>query len=122
MNRFWENGSGHSGRCPHLRDMFKLLSSELSLELVKELIDEEKDVSTMAAALELDAPAISRHLKLLHSYSIVQVKCSKQHHIYSLGAAVEVSQLGDLLRVKTKTADGAVIDISIPSPDRHGRR
>ena len=114
MKRFWENGSGHSSPCPSVRKLLKLLSAEISLDILAKLAMGAMDVSHMAESIEFDIVATSHCLKAMHSFSIVEVKREKQRHIYRLGPGVKVSLNGEQFYVSAKTADGAKVVVRVP--------
>ena len=114
MKRFWEEGSGHSSVCPSVRKLLKVLSSDISLDVLVQLTRGAGDVTSVADAVEFDIVATSHCLKTLHSYSIVEVKREKQRHIYSLGPGVKVSLNGENFYVSARTSDGAKIVLRVP--------
>jgi DNA-binding transcriptional ArsR family regulator len=114
MTRFWENGSGHASPCPHARKLLKLLGCEVSLEILVQLANNEKDVSEVARDLELDVTTISRGLKALHGFAMVEVKRVKSQHLYRLAPGIKVSVNGVNVCVTAKAADGARLVLRMP--------
>lgn len=54
-----------------LTEFFRVLSNPRRILIIEELQDEEKDVSSLAAALELEQSAISKHLAALRALKLV---------------------------------------------------
>src|SRR5580765_7225010 len=90
MNRFWKNRSGSNEHCPDVPRMLKLLSTQLNLEILLQLNAGEKDVTTIANDLELECSNVSRCLRRLHSFSMVEMTRAKKQHRYRLGAGVRL--------------------------------
>lgn len=118
MERFWEEGSGHARICPRIVNMLRVLSVDVNLEVLDQLATASANVSGLARILDLHEAAISRHLKELHSFSMVSVVQSRQSHIYSLGAGIEVIPNGTTLQVRGSAADGGAVFVDFPRPRR----
>jgi len=67
-----------------LADLFRLLAHADRLRLIEELRGGEKDVSGLAAALDLPATRISQHLALLRAHRLVEERRDGRSHFYRL--------------------------------------
>lgn len=67
-----------------LADLFKQLAHPDRLRLIEELRLGEKDVTGLAAALELPATRVSQHLTLLRAHRLVEERRDGRSHFYRL--------------------------------------
>lgn len=114
MARFWEAGSNHNGHSPDTREMLKFLGRSRPLELIDGLLDGRQDVSHLAESLDLDITNISPTLKMLHKYSLVEVKSIGSRHFYQLGPAVKASRADGSLVLEVRTSDQGMIIVTVP--------
>ncbi len=67
-----------------LADLLKLLAHPDRLRLIAELRLGERDVTSIAAALDLPATRISQHLALLRAHRLVEERRAGRTHFYHL--------------------------------------
>jgi DNA-binding transcriptional ArsR family regulator len=67
-----------------LADLFRLLAHADRLRMVEELRLGEKDVTGLAAALDLPATRVSQHLALLRAQRLVEERRDGRNHFYCL--------------------------------------
>ena len=67
-----------------LADLFKLLAHGDRLRLIEELRLGEKDVTSLATALDLPATRVSQHLALLRAQRLVEERRDGRSHFYRL--------------------------------------
>ncbi len=65
-------------------DIFRVISHPDRIRLIEELRVTEKDVNTLATALDLPGPRVSQHLSQLRARRIVEERRDGRHHYYSL--------------------------------------
>jgi len=74
----------------HSRSVLAVLAHALTSELLCVIGENELDVSTLAARLELDTSLVSHHLRRLHSLELVEFRVHSRRHIYRLTSKVRV--------------------------------
>ena len=67
-----------------LAEIFKLISHPDRIRLIEDLRNGEKDVNSLAEALELSGPRVSQHLGILRTHRIVSERREGRHHFYHL--------------------------------------
>lgn len=67
-----------------LAEIFKLIAHPDRVRLIEELRAGEKDVNSLADALELPAPRVSQHLSLMRAHRIVEERRDGRRHFYHL--------------------------------------
>jgi DNA-binding transcriptional ArsR family regulator len=67
-----------------LADLLKLLAHCDRLRLIEELRLGEKDVTSLAVALQLPATRVSQHLALLRAHRLVEERRDGRSHFYRL--------------------------------------
>ncbi|MEM7704692.1 MAG: metalloregulator ArsR/SmtB family transcription factor [Pseudomonadota bacterium] len=67
-----------------LSQILKTISHPDRVRIIEELRGDEKDVNTIAAALELTSTRISQHLSLMKAHRIVDERREGRHHYYHL--------------------------------------
>jgi len=67
-----------------LAEMFRLLSHPDRIRLIEELGSSEKDVNTLADAMQLPSARVSQHLAQLRAHRIVEERRAGRHHFYHL--------------------------------------
>ncbi|MEF8879332.1 MAG: metalloregulator ArsR/SmtB family transcription factor [Candidatus Thermoplasmatota archaeon] len=65
-------------------DVFKALSSETRIKILKKLIDKEIHLSGLAREIGLSKPVISRHLKILEKNNLVSRKKYGRTHVFKI--------------------------------------
>jgi len=67
-----------------LAEIFKLLAHPDRIRLVEELRNGERDVNSLASALDIPASRVSQHLALLKANRLVEERRDGRHHFYHL--------------------------------------
>lgn len=67
-----------------LSEIFKVISHPDRIRLIEELRHDEKDVNTLASALDLPGPRVSQHLSQLRARRIVEERRDGRRHFYHL--------------------------------------
>jgi DNA-binding transcriptional ArsR family regulator len=67
-----------------LADLFRLLAHADRLRIIGELRQGERDVTGIAAALDLPATRVSQHLALLRAHRLVEDRRDGRNHVYRL--------------------------------------
>ena len=78
------------------RDAFAALGDANRREIVRSLVDGAKSVQEIADDMPISRPAVSRHLKVLKSAGLVDVRAEGVRNVYSLTTA-GVSDVRDFL-------------------------
>jgi len=69
----------------NLARTFSALADETRLDLVEHLIASgEQSAGALCARTEISAPAVSRHLKVLHEAGLLQRRVAGTHRFYSV--------------------------------------
>ena len=96
-----------------LADLFRLLAHPDRLRLIEELRLGERDVSSIAAALDLPATRISQHLAPLRAHRIVEDRREGRNHFYRLtrpGIAAWLVEALEFVEVRNRLVEGADIE------------
>ena len=96
-----------------LADLLKLLAHPDRLRLIEELRSGEKDVTSIAAALDLPATRVSQHLGSMRAHRLVEERREGRNHFYRLtrpGIAVWIVEALDFLDVRSPLEEGAHIE------------
>lgn len=67
-----------------LADLMRLLAHADRLRLIEELHQGERDVNSLAAALQLPSTRVSQHLGLLRAHRLVEERRDGRNHVYRL--------------------------------------
>lgn len=108
-----------------LADLLKLLAHADRLRLVEELRQGEKDVTGLAAALDLPATRVSQHLALLRAQRLVEERRDGRSHFYRLAhpyLADWILEALPFVDIRRRLEDADHIDAaralwSVPDPD-----
>lgn len=90
-----------------LAEFFRALSNNNRILIIEELADGEKDVSSIAAALQLQQSAVSKHLAVLHIHKLVDERKEGRSVFYRLSDLDIVSWMGDGARFAVSNSDNA---------------
>lgn len=96
-----------------LADLLRLLAHPDRLRLIEELRSGERDVSSIAAALDLPATRISQHLAPLRAHRIVDERREGRNHYYRLthpGIAAWIVEALEFVEVRNRIALDAPIE------------
>ncbi|MEE4205969.1 MAG: metalloregulator ArsR/SmtB family transcription factor [Erythrobacter sp.] len=96
-----------------LADLLKLLAHPDRLRLIEELRPGEKDVTGIAAALDLPPTRVSQHLASLRAHRLVEDRREGRNHFYRLtlpAIADWILEALDFLEVRSPLEEGAHID------------
>lgn len=110
-----------------LADLLKLLAHADRLRLIEELRHGEKDVTGLAAALDLPATRISQHLSQLRAHRLVEERRDGRNHFYRLAHAHLADWILEALPfvdIRTRLEDAEHIDAAralwgLPDPSSH---
>ncbi|MGD9680339.1 MAG: ArsR/SmtB family transcription factor [Candidatus Obscuribacterales bacterium] len=81
-----------------LAEFFRVLSNPRRILIIEELKSAERDVSSIAAALELDQASVSKHLAVLRSYRLVVERKEGRSVFYRLSDVEMTSWIIDGLK------------------------
>lgn len=74
--------------CTPLPDLFSALGDPVRLAIVERLLTEgETAAGELSAGFEISAPAISRHLAVLHAAGLVTRRADRQRRLYAIEPA-----------------------------------
>lgn len=96
-----------------LADLLKLLAHPDRLRLIAELRAGERDVTSIATALDLPATRISQHLALLRAHRLVEERRAGRTHFYHLvqpQLADWIVQALQFVDVRNRLGEAAHID------------
>ena len=96
-----------------LAELLKLIAHPDRLRLIEELRQEEKDVTSIANALDLPSTRVSQHLASLKAHRLVQERREGRNHFYRLtrpAIAAWIVEALEFLDVPSPLEDGAHID------------
>ena len=96
-----------------LAELLKLIAHPDRLRLIEELRQEEKDVTSIANALDLPSTRVSQHLASLHAHRLVHERREGRNHFYRLtrpAIAAWIVEALEFLDVPSPLEDGAHID------------
>lgn len=65
-------------------ELFKALSSPARLALIRELVDEPKDVTALTEATGMSQPLVSQHLRTLRLAGLAEAERTGRHAIYRI--------------------------------------
>ncbi len=67
-----------------LAEIFKIIAHPDRIRIIEELRADEKDVNSLAQALDLPGARVSQHLALMRAHRIVEERRDGRHHYYHL--------------------------------------
>ncbi len=67
-----------------LAEIFKIIAHPDRIRMIEELRSGEKDVNTLAKALDLPGARVSQHLSLMRAHRLVEERRDGRHHFYHL--------------------------------------
>ncbi|GJL93248.1 ArsR/SmtB family transcription factor [Hyphococcus sp.] len=67
-----------------LAEVFKVIAHPDRIRMIEELRTGEKDVNSLAEALDLPGARVSQHLSLLRAHRLVEERRDGRHHFYHL--------------------------------------
>ncbi len=67
-----------------LAEIFKIVAHPDRIRMIEELRTGEKDVNTLAEALDLPGARVSQHLSLMRAHRLVEERRDGRHHFYHL--------------------------------------
>lgn len=67
-----------------LAEIFKIIAHPDRIRIIEELRADEKDVNTLAQALDLPGARVSQHLALMRAHRVVEERRDGRHHYYHL--------------------------------------
>jgi DNA-binding transcriptional ArsR family regulator len=96
-----------------LADLLKLLAHPDRLRMIEDLRLGEKDVSSIADALDLPATRVSQHLALLRAHRLVEDRRAGRSHFYRLAHPYLAAWIVDALQfvdIRNRLDEAAHID------------
>lgn len=96
-----------------LADLLKLLGHPDRLRMIEELRLGEKDVTSIADALNLPATRVSQHLALLRAHRLVEERRNGRSHFYRLAQphlAAWIVEALQFVDVRNRLEEGEHID------------
>ncbi len=96
-----------------LADFLKLLAHPDRVRLIEELRQGEKNVTAIAAALDLPATRVSQHLASLRAHRLVEDRRDGRNHHYRLtqpAIAAWILEAIEFLEARSPLVEGAHID------------
>jgi DNA-binding transcriptional ArsR family regulator len=81
-----------------LADLLRLLAHADRLRLIEELREGERDVTGLAAALQLPSTRVSQHLALLRAQRLVEERRDGRSHFYRLSRPQLAAWIVDALQ------------------------
>jgi DNA-binding transcriptional ArsR family regulator len=96
-----------------LADLLKLLAHPDRLRLIEELRQGEKDVSGIAAALDLPPTRVSQHLASLRAHRLVEDRREGRNHHYRLtqpAIAAWILEALEFLDIRSPLEEGSHIE------------
>jgi DNA-binding transcriptional ArsR family regulator len=67
-------------------DAFNAVAEPRRREILSYLAGGERPVGEIVAALGLEQPSVSKHLRVLHDVGLVQMRCQGRHKLYRTNA------------------------------------
>ncbi|MCD8200064.1 MAG: metalloregulator ArsR/SmtB family transcription factor [Coriobacteriaceae bacterium] len=68
-------------------DLFKMFSDSTRMKIMYLLVDGEQNVTDLSERMEMSAPAISHHLRVLKAHNLVTVRKEGKESYYALADA-----------------------------------
>ena len=114
MSRLSNRFGFHPHPCPNINVLMRVLSGEISLELMVRLAESSSDVSGLADTSELGMSSVSSHLRQLHFFQLVDFERDGVRHVYRLSPGVKVQIRGGAVQITVTSADGSSLSLCVP--------
>lgn len=99
-----------------LAEFFRILSNPRRILIIEELQETEKDVSSLAASLQLQQSAVSKHLAILRTHKLVQERKDGRNIYYRLSRPEMASWIFDGITFASTNRDNT--DFSVPGAEQ----
>ncbi len=101
-----------------MRDLMLITAGGVRLEIIRSLMKEAKDVSTLADDLELGLSMVSLNLRLLRENGLVEVERIKKNRIYSMSNRMKGDFDGRFIRLRIRSEEGEWLAMRLLLPTR----
>ncbi len=98
-----------------LPDLVEVVRYRARLEILIALARAPKDVSTLAADLDLALSTVSHHLRPLYGWGLVQFDRIDKHHVYRLGRQILRTLCGDTMHLSINMSQGLHLVLQCPA-------
>ena len=113
-----ERVAGQVVPCAAMRDLMMITAGGVRLEILRSLMKEAKDVSTLADDLELSLSMVSLNLRLLRENGLVEVERRKCNRIYSMSDRIKGDLNGRFIRLRIRSEAGEWLAMRLLLPTR----
>lgn len=119
-----ERVDGQIVSCTAVRELMLIVAGSVRFEILWSLINQPRNVSALAADLELAVPMVSGNLRLLRENGLVEAEQRKKNRIYRVCSGVEGSRHGQFVRLRICRGHGQWMVVQLPiarrRSDGHG--
>jgi DNA-binding transcriptional ArsR family regulator len=77
-------GDGRAAAVAAASELFRVLSADVRLAIVLQLLDSPRSVQQLVAALDVRQPLVSQHLRVLRAARLVVVEQRARERVYRL--------------------------------------
>ncbi len=113
-----ERVAGQVVPCAAMRELMLITAGGVRLEILRSLMKEAKDVSTLADDLELGLSMVSGNLRLLRDNDLVEVERIKKNRIYSMSDRMKGDFNGRFIRLRIRSEEGEWLAMRLLLPTR----
>ena len=113
-----ERVDGQVVSCAAVRELMLIVAGSVRFEILWSLINQPRNVSALAAELELAVPMVSGNLRLLRENGLVEAEQRKKHRIYRVCSGVEGSRHGQFVRLRICRGEGQWMVVQLPIAQR----
>lgn len=114
-----ERLDGQIVSCAAVRELMLIVAGSVRFEILWSLINQPRNVSALAAELELAVPMVSGNLRLLRENGLVEAEQRKKNRIYRVCSGVEGSRNGQFVRLRIRRGHGQWMVVQLPIAQRH---
>lgn len=113
-----ERVDGQVVSCAAMRELMLIVAGSVRFEILWSLINQPRNVSALAAELELAVPMVSGNLRLLRENGLVEAEQRKKNRIYRVCSGVEGSRNGQFVRLRIRRGHGQWMVVQLPIAPR----
>lgn len=113
-----ERVDGQIVSCAAMRELMLIVAGSVRFEILWSLIKQPRNVSALAAELELAVPMVSGNLRLLRENGLVEAEQRKKNRIYRVCSGVEGSRHGQFVRLRICRGHGQWMVVQLPLAQR----
>ena len=117
-----ERVDGQIVSCAAMRELMLIVGGSVRFEILWSLINQSRDVSALAAELELALPMVSGNLRMLRENGLVEAEQRKKNRIYRVCSGVEGSRHGQFVRLRICRGHGQWMEVQLPLAERRSDR